>query len=155
MRDSEWMAIAHNIVNVGANWTGGAVDSGDIKPGLQNREASSPQPATGVQAPGRQRMLSTGETIWDIGGNVWKWTYGDMSGDSNGLFGTIGQDRTAAPYSSVTRGMGWYPSSGTNWSGYAPMRSGYWNRETYAGPFYLDGYLPSYAHYFIGFRCTK
>jgi len=163
MRDSEWMALAHNIVNVDANWSGGAVDSGNIKDGLQNSEASSAQPSTGTSATGggRARTLSTGDVIWDIGGNVYQWTYGDMTGDSNGLYGSgVYLDRNTAPYDSQTRGMGWnfvpgYTLPYTGWSGYAPIRGGYWGDGTYAGPFYLYSNTPSSTYSSVGFRCTK
>ena len=156
IRESEWLAIAHNLTGVDANWSGGAVDSGDIKAGLYNNEATSAQASTGVQAAGRQRTLSTGDVVWDIGGNVWQWTFNDLTGNSSGQYGTsMPVEQVAVPYASQTRGMGYYPAAGTNWSGYAPIRGGYWDNGTGAGPFRLYGNAPSDAGSSIGFRCTK
>lgn len=164
MRETEWMALAHNLVNVDANWSGGAVDNGNIKDGLQNSEASSAQPSTGTAATGggRARTLSTGDVVWDIGGNVWQWTYHDMTGGSSGIWGSMPLAQRTAPYAEQTRGMGWYPSTTggyndgyTGWSGRAPVRGGYWTDGTYAGPFRLNNYAPSGTNSYFGFRCTK
>lgn len=157
LRDSEWMAIAHNIVNVDSNWTGGVVDSGDLKEGLQNAGASA-QSAVGLSAPGRSRTLSTGETIWDIGGNVWQSVYGDMTGDSSvGTGGTIYEDRVASPYDSLTRGMGAFPQTlpkifGSN---LVSVRGGYWANASAAGPFTVGTVHPSSYDHNFSYRCAK
>lgn len=158
IRESEWMALAHNLTGVDANWTGGAVDNGNIKDGLQNSEAGSAQPSTGTAATGggRPRTLSTGDVVWDIGGNVYQWTYNDLTGASSGQYGTsMPVEQVAVPYASQTRGMGYYPAAGTNWSGYAPVRGGDWDHGTNAGPFRLDYHGPTGTSAGIGFRCTK
>lgn len=158
LRDSEWMAIAHNIVNVDSNWTGGAVDSGDLKEGLQN-SGSSAQSAAGLSAPGRSRTLSTGETIWDIGGNVWQAVYGDMTGDnSTGVLGSaVHEDRFASPYDSLTRGMGQFFQTfpkivGANG---VSARGGYWANATAAGPFAFGYVATVSADHAFAYRCAK
>lgn len=162
LRESEWMAIAHNLTNVGANWSGGFVDSGDIKGGLQNNADATPHPASGMFADGRIRTLSTGEAIWDIGGNIWHWTYHDLVGGSSGIWGAMPFSQRTAPFDSGSRGMGWYPSLAddyqdgfTLWSGFAPVRGGRANSFNDAGPFNLSGANPSYSHVSWGFRCAK
>lgn len=163
MRDSEWMALAHNIANVDANWSGGAVDSGNIKRGLSASEIFSAQPSTGTAATGggRARTLNTGDVVWDIGGNIYQWTYGDMTGDNTGLYGSaLYLDRNTAPYDSGTRGMGWHFIPAYNlpyggWAANAPIRGGHFNDGDDAGPFRLNNNPASISLTYVGFRCTK
>lgn len=173
-RESEWMAEAHNVVGMASNWSGGAVDSGNMWQGVNSNP--SPYSSSGAQAASvgalagtsdqRTKTLTTGGVIWDLGGNVYQWTYHDMAGaGSNGLFGNITAGQTAAPYDSTTRGMGWIPDSGhansgyplpySGWSGGAPIRGGYWASTSYVGPFNLSNSTPaSTGGSNVGFRCT-
>lgn len=93
--ESEWLTIAHNVTNIGSNWTGGSVGSGTLFVGHSDNgpanslEASSDDTngyfGTG-QSSGNQRRtmtLSNGEVIWDFAGNVWEWTSGQVSGAGN------------------------------------------------------------------------
>lgn len=170
IRESQWMALAHNILLVGSNWTGGAVDSGDVKDGLNNSEcgiaaAASYNSCPDASAPGRERTLTNGNKVYDIGGNIYQWTYHDGVGGSAGKFGNITRDQTAAPYNSQTRGLGLIPDSVagnasytlpyTAWAGGAPLRGGYWVSGVNAGPFLLSSVAPSLASTYRGFRCTK
>lgn len=173
-RESEWMAAAHNTVGVPANWTGGAVDNGDMYQGVNNNPA--PYSTSGAQAASagdlvatvnqRTKKLTNGQVIWDLGGNLYQWTYHDFTGGgTNGLFGNIVRNQTAAPYNSQTRGMGWIPDSNAGnasytlpnggWAGYAPLRGSRWSGTTGAGPFYLGNYTATSTGYDgVGFRCT-
>lgn len=93
MTEQEWLTIAHNLVNVASNWSGGAVGSGYIYTGHNDNSPASSLAAstndsdgysgTGNTAPSIQRRtltLSTGEVIWDFAGNVWEWTDSQISG---------------------------------------------------------------------------
>lgn len=87
MTYSEWMTIAHNVLNVDENWSGGTVGSGFIYSG-HNDGAPAANIAGSVddtqgyintgQAAGsnqkRTLRLNNGEIIWDLSGNVWEWT---------------------------------------------------------------------------------
>lgn len=162
MRESEWMALAHNLVNVDANWSGGAVDNGNVNAGLQGGEVSTPTAPSGVSAAGRIRVLSTGETVWDIGGNVFQWTYHDLVGGVGGTWGAMPLAQRTAPYAEQTRGMGQYYSVAAGYSdgstlltGSAPVRGGWFNDGSMAGPFRFVGFDPTSSFYHVGFRCTK
>ena len=90
--EAEWMTIAQNVLSVPSNWSGGAVGTGYIYGGHND---SSPLTAivadtsdangyanTG-NASGNQRRtltLTNGEVIWDLAGDVWEWTTGQMTG---------------------------------------------------------------------------
>ena len=91
--ESEWLTIAHNVLNVDSNWSGGSVGNGYIYSG--HNDASSALIAassddgdgyylTGNTAPSNQRRtltLSNGEVIWDLAGNAWEITQGTIAGN--------------------------------------------------------------------------
>lgn len=163
MRESEWLAIAHNMAAVAANWDDGKVvmagGRNNLFAGLRDSSVREAQPAsyqpTGSQQRGKQ--LSTGDTVYDIGGNIYQWTYLDDSlGGVGGLFPNQNYSvaLVAAPFASMTRGMGWFGTP-ENWSGYAPIRGGSWNAGTGAGPFDLSYLPPGFTNPLFGFRCAK
>ena len=166
IRESEWMAIAHNVTGINTNWDGGTVGSGNLYAGLRNSTVAGAQaaiagpnyPSTNTER--RDKFLSTGSLIWDIGGNVSQWTYHNMVGGSSGQWGAMPLSERMAPYAESTQGMGWYPSTtagytdGTAaWVNLAPTRGGAWSSGANAGAFALGGGGTHTAG--IGFRCTK
>ncbi len=166
MSESQWMALAHNIMLVGSNWSGGTTGSGSINGGLNNSQcgasgAMSYSACPDSSAPGRLRTLTNGQIVYDIGGNVYQWTYHDLAGGSSGLWGAMPASERMVPYASQTQGMGYYldvasyPDGWTGWSGYAPLRGGGWGGGAGAGPFLLGNSSPTNANTNIGFRCTK
>lgn len=89
--NSEWMAMARNVEIQAQNWNGGAVYSGSLNQGhsdsspLSTLAASTDdnQACTGTgqacslttwDAQRRTFALSTGEFIWDVGGNAYEHT---------------------------------------------------------------------------------
>ena len=83
----------------------------------------------------------------------------DLHGDATGVIAKAfekGDPSITWPYKSKQQGVGWYPGVGENWSGYAPVRGGYWSNGAYAGAFILNYGTPTYTgNYNVGFRCTR
>lgn len=81
----EWLTIAHNLLNVNSNWSGGTVGSGAVYTGHNDNAPSGPLAASASdtdgysgtgQTSGNQRRtltLSNGQVIWDYTGNIWEW----------------------------------------------------------------------------------
>lgn len=97
--EAEWLTIAHNVVNVASNWSGGSVGSGYIYSGHNDNNPSSSLAASTSDSDGyygtgnssgnqrRTLTLSNGEVIWDLSGNVEEWTSGQISGGQPGASG--------------------------------------------------------------------
>jgi len=160
--ETQWLAIAHNVVNVDANWTKGKVGEGKLFRGIRKGNVTEAQAGDFDPADKKERRwltLSNGEKICDMNGNVFSWVFDDIHGDEKGVinkpFDTKDPSISTAPYPSLEKGMGWRPDSGRNWSGYALLRGGYWGSGDYAGVFYLDYDWPGNDGYYVGFRCTK
>jgi len=190
MKESQWLAIAHDAMNVAANWTGGSVGSGMLMRG--NSDQTSALASQGDDALGysgvsgeylrRTLLLSTGDVIWDMAGNIAEWVYCDdgRTGCSGG--GTTGSAYANKPigygqeFSTVTppsgnsdikpgsytsaNGIGTVTSGGTSFGpiirGGSFSYSTYWG-GSYTGLFTLDA---SYGYYYstngvnIGYRCV-
>lgn len=102
--EAEWLTIAHNVLNVPSNWSGGAVGSGYIYTGHNdnspsNSLAASTDDGNGYSGTGnssgtqrRTLTLSNGAVIWDFTGNVYEWTTGQTSGGQPGGNGYAWRD---------------------------------------------------------------
>ncbi len=76
MNNYEWMTIARNIEALGDNWTGGAPGEGQLIQGNSFSdlfERPKPADSEGSEAERRTFVLTNGEVIWDMAGNVWEW----------------------------------------------------------------------------------
>jgi len=158
----QWLAIAHNVVNVDANWTKGKVGEGKLFRGIRKGNVSEAQAGDFEPTDKKERRwltLSNGEKICDMNGNVFSWVFDDLHGDEKGVINKRFEDSdpslTTAPYPSLEKGMGWRPDSGRDWSGYALIRGGFWRSDVVAGVFRLNLVWPDYGYYDVGFRCTK
>ncbi len=158
----QWLALAHNMVNVDANWTKGKVGEGKLFRGIRKGNVSSAQAGDFDPADKKERRwltLSNGEKICDINGNVFQWVFDDLHGDENGIINKRFEDSdeslTTAPYHSLEKGMGWRPGSDCDWSGDALVRGGCWSSDGYAGVFGLGRGWPDRDYRSVGFRCTK
>jgi formylglycine-generating enzyme required for sulfatase activity len=158
----QWLAIAWNASQQACNWTKGEVGKGKLFRGIRNGNYSSAQPGNVEPADHKERRwltLSSGERICDMNGNVWQWVFDNVQGNDDGLiakaFDKESPSIAAAPYPSEEKGMGWRPSSGSNWSGNALIRGGYWCSESDAGAFNLNSDWPGDRSGDVGFRCTK
>jgi formylglycine-generating enzyme required for sulfatase activity len=158
--ETQALAIAHDIAAQDINWTGGRVGHGTIYQGLHRGTVNEAQPATYEpnESERRWHQLSNGERIYDFAGNVYSWVFDDVQGDENGIVArafTSDSPSISAPYAKETRGMGWRPDAGANWSGRALLRGGSWYSESDAGVFCLNYVGPGYEDDSVGFRCTK
>jgi len=156
------LAIAYDVANVHANWTGGTFGEGRLIQGLRKWTVNAAQ--AGDYAPAdedecRWFILSNGERICDVAGNLFTWVFDDVQGDARGLiakpFAADSASIATAPYPSMERGMGWRPAAGRDWSGGALIRGGSWGGGDYAGAFNLDYDWPDGGGGAVGFRCTK
>lgn len=161
LTESQWLAIALDATRQDCNWTKGKVGEGKLFRGLRKGKVSSAQPGNVEPDDPKERRwltLSNGERICDLNGNVWQWLFDDVQGYENGLiaqaFAADSPSLATAPFPSQKKGMGWRPDAGTNWSGAALLRGGYWGSESNAGAFSLSGGWPDGRRGNVGFRCT-
>lgn len=162
LRETQWLAIAWDISQQDINWTGGKVGKGDLIQGVRNGHVRSAQ--AGDYEPNNKtertwHQLSNGERIYHFGGNLYQWVFDDVQGDENGVvareFAEDSPSIATAPHPSMKKGMGWRPDAGTDWSGSALIRGGFWCSGSLAGVFYLDGVWPDRRFGNVGFRCTQ
>ncbi|MRV72533.1 hypothetical protein GJ700_12515 [Duganella sp. FT92W] len=161
-RETQELAIRLNVVNQPGNWTGGAVGAGQVYQGLHLGKVSSAQAADFVSPEADERswhVLSTGERVYGLAGNIHTWVFDDVQGDADGIVARRFDERSLSlvtpPYGSRQCGMGWRPDADANWSGRALVRGGYWNDGDYAGVFSLLSGSPDIRSGDVGFRCTK
>lgn len=160
--ERQYVALAIDIASVAENWTGGAVGEGDLKQGLRNGDFDEAQAGDVVHEDAdedRWFTLSNGERICDAAGNAYSWVFDNVQGDAQGLmadeFKADSLSITTAPFPSMKRGMGWRPSAGGGWSGFALVRGGCWGDGVDAGVFDLGCAGPRGSGGCVGFRCTK
>ncbi len=81
----EWMTIANNIENQNANWSGKKVGVGHLNRGHSDNNPPNPCDSKIENVQGdckttgddfhqkRTHLLSNGQKIWDLAGNLWNW----------------------------------------------------------------------------------
>jgi len=197
--NAEWMTIARNIEAQASNWQSGVVGSGCLYGGhMDNLPASKLATsddgtpyygtlddstdavkcpfAAGVangKASKRIMVLSNGEVIWDVSGNVWEWVdeqCANASGYSSTYWYNSGawvewthaslsdyEEFVAGPSDSSydsTKGVGKYYGCTTN--GNSLLRGASWSHGIGAGVFALHFYYsPSRSSVTFGFRCVR
>ena len=184
--NNEWQTIAWNVQNVSSNWSGGSVGSGYLGRGNSNGSAAKIASADDTNstyltgyvdfAHRRTHVLSNGQIIWDLAGNIYEWTNDTITGANQPYaapagfgwreytvitsWGTMTQ-ATAGPANNAwnaTQGMGRIYSDGSaaNATVYGFIRSGGWDTDTYAGVENLTMYRsPINTYYNAGFRCVR
>lgn len=165
--NNEWMTIARNIEQVGSNWTGGSVGSGEMYRGHNDSSPYSLLEASENDAdgnygtgynpnPNNQRRtftLSNGNVIWDLAGNAIEWNGGQILGPDKpvggGLawaewtavanYGTLSYDLTRPSNASwnSTKGIGKYYEEFRSNYTYGFQRGGDYNDEVNGGLFVL------------------
>ncbi len=88
--NAEWQTVAQNIEGVAANWSGGAVNSGQLSRGHSDNNPANTLAASSDDVSGncsgtgqtcsstvwdsqrRTNVLSNGNVVWDMAGNVWQ-----------------------------------------------------------------------------------
>lgn len=160
LTERQWLSMAHNAAMQDCNWTKGKVGEGKLFRGIRKGQVSSAQAGTFQPADAKERRwltLSNGEKICDLNGNVFQWIADDVQGDDKGLTTTIKIDSLSvgAPFSSMKKGMGWFPDYEADWSGDALIRGGCWGSGSLAGAFRLSVDWPGRRGGNVGFRCTS
>lgn len=179
--NAQWQTIARNIAGVGWNWSSGFVGIGSI-----NRGHSDSNPAVALAASAndndacvgtgqscsstvwhmqrRTNRLSNGQTIWDVGGNVFEWVYEDYTdlGVSPAIAGSW-QDFSALTaanrllFGPADANWTWYQGIGRIYggSGGGVLRGGDFNFDIHRGIFatYLSN-IPTVADDYTSFRCV-
>ena len=180
--NDEWMTIARDAEQVNANWTGGEVGSGCLFAG-NNGDATcgydGDDPEKGTNRDARAKfILSSGEEIYDIAGNVWEHveldasdTLVDIHPTDGGVadwrwieftaitdYGDLSYNQIRPSNSSwnATQGMGrLYTYNGT-FANRVFLRGGRWSDGASAGAFTLDlCWDTSIQSYNVGFRCAR
>ena len=176
--NNEWQTVAWNAQNVVTNWRDGVIGSteasgGGIYRGHSNGSAAVNGTSTLTGVNKRTHVLSNGQVIWDLAGNLMEWLndliplgsqpqprgYLTFSGVSN--WGTVLTRETGGPVSSAwdgTYGVGilyTYYAVG-NSTPYGMKRGGYWNLGAMSGieALFLN-HTPDYIDFYTGFRCAK
>jgi formylglycine-generating enzyme required for sulfatase activity len=195
--NNEWLTIVRNIEQVASNWTSGIVGTGAVYSGhndsipgnalAANADDNQGYDGTGETAPANQRrthILSNGESIWDLAGNVWEWnsnviscaaancTSAEMPYDASPAsewveftnltgHGQLSYDliRPSNATWNATQGFGriYTDVNAANPSGnvHGFIRGGVWIITSSAGVFALSlAHSPSDSNAFTGFRCA-
>ncbi|MCT4642296.1 MAG: hypothetical protein N4A33_08350 [Bacteriovoracaceae bacterium] len=173
--NSEWMAIARDVEGVDANWTGGTVGVGCLVGGNSGGttcgyDGANPEGGAG-RNPRAKHVLSTGDEVFDLSGNVWEFndwddlTPGFQAGPTTCAAGSLNSvfcvELSDSDFNTLngnydqSKGVGYFYGS----SGGVPMRGGdmshgssAWNNS---GIFtlHLGNTAPS-PRTNVGFRCV-
>ena len=188
--NNEWMTLSSNIAMVGSNWSSGFMGIGQLFRGHSDNSPSQACPAStndllnvvetscenqasenDAIVEQRTHVLSNGEVIWDLAGNVWEWTSyfndsdkpspGDAWREYTDIVGSVSMPITdlipqfAIEYSwSSLEAIGqYYPR--INGSGGALRRGSFWEDDDISGVFSANFYHSEIStNPAIGFRCT-
>jgi len=192
MTNDEWMTIARNVEAQTANWADGVIGStvasgGGLFRGNTGETSGSvgyngANPEFGTSRDAKAELvLSNGETIWDISGNVWEWTNDtldcsvhpvagspasnwyeftqitDYKGldDGGDTANTIYTEPSNSAWNS-SQGMGKIYTDVGDTGSRAFLRGGSWGNGASAGVFALSlHYAPASSSPALGFRCVR
>lgn len=185
--NNEWMTIARNIEKRASNWSTGVVGSAHLYRGhtdnspanaLEAGSDSDDYTGTDNTSPSEQRrthVLSNGEVIWDLSGNLWEWTNNTITetdqpdsaasslvwSEFSALtgYGTLIYDQlrpsNPAWTSSQSVGRIYHCSNCSSSTVRGFLRGGAWNYSSHAGVFTMNlSSGPSLTHNGVGLRCA-
>ncbi len=185
--NAEWMTTARNIESVAGNWSSGTVGTGSLNGG-HNDNAPANTLAAGTDAENcfgtgqgtaevcaawnsqiRTHRLSTGEAVWDLGGNLWEWVDSTIDNTDKACPSAAPQELTAcvtftasmpqAYFKGIlnldsTNGVGRY-IAGNSGVGGAATRGGRFSDTGVAGLYALNmNFDATAADPGKGFRCA-
>ncbi|MEK7460573.1 MAG: hypothetical protein AAB628_03435, partial [Patescibacteria group bacterium] len=176
LTEPEWLAIAHNIENVGWNWNGGVAGTNQMSDGHSDNvpasslaAAADTDPCVGTgqtcsttvwDSQRRTYKLSNGEYIWDFGANVWEWTDAINHDDYPVLNSPVAGWQVCATTGDgicgnmKTTNDQWYRGATALARGF--LRGGDWDDGVYSGAFTLSlSGAPGNVDTDIGFRCAR
>ena len=190
--EAQWMTIAQNVLSVNSNWSGGTVGSGYIFRGHNDNAPANSLAAVASDSDGyngtgqttgdqkRTLTLTNGEVIWDMSGNVWEWTSGQVNSTTSkpGVTGAgynwrewinttnpgtlainvspAGTGLTDAITWTTANGIGAIYSSSNEAGLRGFIRGGDWNNGMNDGVLDLSlNTVLSYADGYIGFRVSR
>jgi hypothetical protein len=179
----EWMTIATNAENQAENWSSGVVGTGTMARGHSDDEPGSNLEVINVSDPydgtenssedgweqRRTLVLSTGEEIWDLAGNVFQWVDWTLGGEtfSTGPTNCVSEwrefdnlpacdldpEKDLLPDGDYTseNGVGQFFGGGTG----VALRGGRRTPASNPGAFALRlNYAPDFSGPNMGFRCV-
>jgi len=181
--NQEWMKIARDAEQIPQNWSGGSVGSGCLFRGNVGLDDAcgynGPDPEKGINRNSKAKLiLSNGEEIWDLSGNVWEHVMKDTNDtlvnnlpSDGGAVGwrwiehtaitsygdlSYNEIRPSNPSWNSNQGMGEvYTYNGSDPS-HVLIRGGPANDGSLAGVFDLLLYIDSnYQDHTVGFRCAR
>lgn len=154
--------LALEVLEQGANWSGGEVGKGKLMQGLHMGTVRGAVDGNYVSPNEEERrgfVLSNGEIVNDVAGHLYAWLFDDVHGDERGLVKTdslpVDSPAVYAPYEAGTHGIGYPMDEGDDLSGGALIRGGCWSSGGYAGVFGVDGGWPGGDVGDVGVRSTK
>jgi hypothetical protein len=195
INNSERMTIARNIESQAINWSGGTIGVGSLNRGHSNSNPNNSLESSDNDLEGcygytnsrncndgswhinkRTHVLSNGEIVWDMAGNVWNWLNDEVVGSNkpNSNSGLFWQDWTSFNNSgnygifryddlrasnrdwNSNQGGGQYAAGTiTGNSPFALRYGGIWFDGTRASLYSVGAYLsPTTPDGAIGFRCV-
>lgn len=200
--EAEWMTLSQNVLSVASNWSTGVVGSGYIfsghsdgapasileestsdSDGYYGTGNSSTDSTTTLSLVGKSQRrtltLTNGEVIWDLSGNIWEWTSGQVTTGQPGISGAgyvwrnytaltttgtlpinifpSGTGLTGASTWTITNGIGSIYSDCDTTTIHSFIRGGVYNGGTGTGVLSLHlGYGPtSFTSAGVGFRVAR
>jgi len=186
--NDEWMTIARNVEAQTANWADGVIGStvaaggglyrGNVGEATSVGYNASTDPDYGTGRDEKAKLvLSNGNEVWDLSGNVWDWTSGTIMGvdkpvgnpsawvewttvtDFNGTGVGNGDSDDYLPSNNTwnaDHGVGRYYQGSASGGPYAFRRGARWGDTAYAGVFAVSlAGTPANQNYSLGFRCAS